>query len=426
VTLTLPKARVFGAASVRSSRAGALRVSGRYLVDDAGPWRPLGATFFWLPWGVVHDPARTEANVIHLAEQGIDFVRILGEVGGESWEDRSIDPRDPGYEAALAGAIDMAAAHGLKVMLTIFGGGTGAPVDLTVDKVLNVIGPRRTALALLELSNEDNWPGTVDDLRRIARRIRAALPDVVLLPHSPDSGELAETAAYLAPDGCNALTMHPERQVGDAGWRVVRQTWGQSFPCPLVAGEPAGMHLGQGEDVNDPIRLACMRAVGLLTGFQAFVLHTGPGVRGGGSWDGRYGRAANFYDLPDLPAAVTALRAVESIVPLDAANWRKTSQHGREPFADNPLPADAIWSDDGETHGVSRQFVAYSGGQIVALILGVNGYSETIAHLGVQGTVHALHTGEVFDISIPAGGRYRFAGDPDANAAYIFVGRFTP
>src|SRR5262249_11369591 len=179
-------------------------------------------------------------------------------------------------------------------------------------KVIDAIGPRLEHILLVEISNEDNFAGSDDEFRLVARRLRAAFPSLVI---STNSDDLARTSRFLAPDGCNAMNLHSDRSVGDLGWRTARQLWGISYPCPLVALEPPGMHLGQGQDVNDPVRLAFIRAVGLLSGFQAFVLHSGPGVRGGGAYDKRYGRATNFYDLADLRDGFAALQAVDAIIP---------------------------------------------------------------------------------------------------------------
>jgi hypothetical protein len=184
-----------------------------------------------------------------------------------------------------------------------------------------------------------------------------------------------------------------------------------------------GVELKQGEDLNDPVRLAFCWAVGLFQGFQCWVLHSGPGVRTGGQYDVNMGRASNFYDIDAvLGAAAAGLLAMQALVPPDAAYWQKTSQRGREPWPDNFLYADAIWSDEGEDHGVSRNYVAYGGGQFCCLTYGVKHYVELIARKPVSGTVVEVRSGTSTPFAIPANGRLRLAGNAEADYGYVLLG----
>ena len=268
-------------------RTGAVVANGTYLQDEQGLFRPLGLTFFSLVWGVRHDFDRYKRNAQWAADHGVHAPRLLGEVGGSSWADRVIDPRLATYEDDLAMALDLNASLGMRTILSIFGGGcvsTQPEVDLTVDKVVNVVGPRLDQVLMLEIANEDNFPGSPDDMKRVARRIRSALPSVVLAPCS--LADLAKTAQFCAADMCNEQNLHQERQPGDLNWRQARQLWdtgSASYGIPCAALEPMGVLLMQGEDLDDPVRLAFCWAVGLFQGFQTWVLHSGPGVRTGGS-----------------------------------------------------------------------------------------------------------------------------------------------
>ncbi len=60
--------------------------------DAAGPFNALGATLFWGAWAYKFDRPRLERNLEVLSAAGIDYVRVLGSVGGASWEDRQTDP----------------------------------------------------------------------------------------------------------------------------------------------------------------------------------------------------------------------------------------------------------------------------------------------------------------------------------------------
>jgi hypothetical protein len=418
---------ILGGGAGLGPRTGAVVAAQKSLEDMQGRLRPLGLTFFSLVWGVRHEYERYRRNAQWAADHGVHAPRMLGEVGGSSWADRVIDPRLETYAGDLAMALDLNAALGMRTILSIFGGGTitdQAGVDLTVEKVIAVCAPRLDQILMLEIANEDNFPGSADDMKRVARRIRSALPSVVLAPCS--LGDLAKTAAFCAPEMCNEQNLHQERQPGDLNWRQARQLWdvgAWSIPCAAL--EPMGVELKQGEDLNDPVRLAFCWAVGLFQGFQTWVLHSGPGVRTGGQYDLNMGRAANFYDIdPVLGPCAAMLLEMQALIPADVAYWVKTSQRGREPWPDNFLYADAIWSDEGEDHGVSRNYVAYGGGQFCCLSYGVKHWAELIAKKALEATFIDLRSGTRTPISIPAGGRVRLAGNAEADAGYVVIGTY--
>jgi hypothetical protein len=407
------------------ARTGAVIANGKYLQDEEGIFRPLGLTFFSEVWGVRHDFNRYKANAEWASDHGVHAPRILGEVGGSSWADRVIDPRLETYKDDLALALDLNASLNMRTILSIFGGGcvtASRDVDLTVDKVIDVIRPRLDLILTLEIANEDNFPGSPEDMTRIARKIRSALPSIVLAPCS--LGDLQKTEQFCGADKCNEQNLHQERQPGDLNWRQARQLWGYNYPIPCAALEPMGVELKQGEDLNDPTRLAFCWAVGMFSGFQTWVLHSGPGVRTGGQYDVNMGRASNFYDIDAILAPCAAkLLEMQTIIPIDVANWVKTSQRGADPWPDNFLYADAIWSD-GPDHGVSRNYVAYGGGQFCCLSYGVRNYAELIARKNITATLFDVRNGTAQPITIPNGGRYRLAGNDAADFGYVLVGTY--
>src|SRR5688500_14301631 len=71
---------------------GAVRLNGRALADASGPINALGTTLFWALWAERHDQKRLDENLAWLAARNVHYLRVLGMVGGKSWEDRVIDP----------------------------------------------------------------------------------------------------------------------------------------------------------------------------------------------------------------------------------------------------------------------------------------------------------------------------------------------
>src|SRR5688572_7888813 len=94
--------------NAKGSRTGHVRAEGRAVADAAGPFNALGATLFWGAWAYKFDRPRLERNLETLRASGIDYVRVLGSVGGTSWEDRLTDPQWPDYDAIIAGMTDLA------------------------------------------------------------------------------------------------------------------------------------------------------------------------------------------------------------------------------------------------------------------------------------------------------------------------------
>lgn len=407
-----------------NKRVGLVRADGRKFVDDTGAFFPLGASLFWALWGWKHDRARTEQNLQLLMEYGFDYIRIFGEVGGSSWADRTIDPRDSDYESLLADLLDtLYNTYGMRAELTVFAGGTSAPVDLVVNKVLNVIRARPHTILSLEAANEafQNFPDH-DLLRSVVRELRSFGG---LVASSSQEAWLATGA--LDNDITNTFTLHTDRGVGDGDWRKVRQPWdAKEFRVPGSNNEPPGPQSSVSM-LTDPLRLVMLRAVGILCGMAGFVLHTGAGVRGGGAADLGTGkdylpRKANIWEYGEqLDTLVSPLRSLDALIPENVPNWTKTRHH----WDDHPLRCDEIWPDPGFDHGVVRAHAAYAGGQFIVMPIGVKHYANLIAKDACRIKVTDPLTGNLVDEqTLTAGEVYQLAGadDPNASAAYIITG----
>ena len=103
--------------SVRA-RTGLVRLAGRAFLDDDGPYLAVGTSLFWALWGYQHDRGRLEQHLTYLAARGVEYIRVFGVIGPR-WPDRVIDPRNRAWDGDLAGLLDLAFNHGLRVELTI-------------------------------------------------------------------------------------------------------------------------------------------------------------------------------------------------------------------------------------------------------------------------------------------------------------------
>lgn len=425
-----PKARRYGTppdggGTGGGTRTGLVRAAGRAHVDDGGTFDPLGASFFWLYWGWKNDRTRTQENARYIAPWA-DHFRVFGEVGGPSWADRVIDPRDADYVERWREILDYLWRQlQVRVMFTVFGGGTGADPDMTVGKVIEALTGRLDAVLCVELCNEGNGIDRATQ-RRLAQRLQREFPGL-LVSTTSDGADIDGQGAYDL-DVASAAETHTERGPGDDGWRQVRQGCEMmGLPKPHGGSEPPGPESSVAE-LWDPLRLASLRRVHLVGGTSRWVLHLGAGIRGGGAADLSRGRKANFreYDeVPGLPATlksiVAALRATDGLLPPECVNWQPMKGH----WPDTRLTADLIWADNPSAdHGCNRVYGSYTGDAFAAVCFGIKRWVDLTARFGPWGRVrvHDVLTGTLLqERALADGEAFRVDGDPQGTSAAVII-----
>jgi hypothetical protein len=88
--------------------------------------------------------------------------------------------------------------------------------------------------------------------------------------------------------------------------------------------EPIGPESSVRQD-DSPSRIAAAYVMTFLAGNASYVLHTGPGIRGGGSADSSPAlrRHAHFDELPSFNPIAAALAAAKQYLPPGLANWTR-------------------------------------------------------------------------------------------------------
>lgn len=301
-----------------------LRWDGRQFVDRDGLGRLLvGTTLFWLAWGVRHDRARITRHLAWLADHGVDAVRALASVGPETWEDRTIDPAWWDYPEVIEEATMLAAAHGIRVIWTLFGGGavTDDPAmrRRVVETVVATTVRHPHAVLYLEVINEGwNQRGwSPADAKAIADELVGRLPDhpvAVTAVDNPPSVWYQGSRATLA-------TWHFDRWTGGEGqmWRPVRQPWEAQYrddvPAGFVNQEPIGPGSSVASD-NDPVRLAMAAVVTWVAGGAVHIVHSGAGIRGKEDVHPTAGRRpANLWEEPALPPTFRLITTIRARLP---------------------------------------------------------------------------------------------------------------
>ncbi len=410
-------------ASALTPRKGSVRADGHAVADAEGPFNALGATLFWGAWGYKFDRPRLERNFGVLRAAGVDYVRVLGSVGGTSWEDRQTDPHWPDYDAIIAGMTDLAYdKYGMRVQWTLFGGApftpAGAAREALVDRFAALARGREHKLFAFEIANEAwqngfDGPEGIKELRRLGARLANRTPVLVALS-APSSGEACATYAGASAD---AITMHYPRGFDKEGAAApLLRPWtsgADDAKCrgqlpPLVFNnEPIGPESSVQQD-DSASRIAAGYVMTFLAGNASYVLHAGPGIRGGGKADvnGPVARHANYDELPSFKAIATALIAAKQYLPGGVANWTR-----HEPDATAaPL------------HGFRGLYSASSGAAFVAVALGVQKDATVRARRRASLELRDMATGRILKrLTVTAGESIALAGATEI----VIIGRST-
>jgi hypothetical protein len=401
---------------------GQVHASGRAVADARGPFTALGATLFWGAWGYKFDRPRLERALSALAEADVDYVRVLGSVGGETWQDRQTDPRWEDYDETIAGLTDLAyGQYGIRVQWTLFG---GAPFTESsesrrrlVDRFVRMVRGREHKVFALEIANEA-WQNGFEgrdgraELRSLAKRLDDQTNVIVSLS-APAAGAACETYAGASAD---AITMHYERGFAEEGpTRALRRPWTfpraydaacrGKLPSLVFNNEPIGPESSVRED-DDPGRIAAGFVMTFLAGNAAYVLHTGPGIRGGGKFS-KLERSDHFDELPSFDPIVEGLRAAKTYLPEGLPNWNR-----HEPGSPTaPLT------------GSKSLYLASSGGSFVGLLVGNNRRPVTLrARTAGALTVRRAATGRVVKrLDLNAGETFRLPVDEPT----VLIGKAT-
>jgi hypothetical protein len=381
-------------------REGRVTLAGRALADEGGPFLGLGVTLFWALWGEAHDPDRLDANLSWLAARGVDYVRILGMVGGESWSDRRIDPSADEYWPTVDRFLERLARHRLRAQVTLFAeADTMMPPRADraafVDRWAARLEQEPSRFVLVEVANEHYQNGLPEpaELRALGARL-GERTDVLVALSAPSRG--AACAVY-AGSAADVATIHYSRDVGDGNpWLAVAEPW--SYPADYdgrcrgrlpvaVNNEPIGPASSVAEDA-DPLRLVLSYVTTFLAQNAAYVLHVGAGIRGGGERDRARGRLANLFDVTGLDETLEGIRAAKGYLPLDLPNWTRVDAR------DDRFPLEGLRAgvDRDDLH---RAYAALSGDRFVLVVLGLNRSIEVTSRVDVDLQVIEPDSGRV-------------------------------
>ena len=421
-----------------------VRVNGKSLRDNSGPFLGLGASYFQALRRAKYDRPRLTNDLALLASKGFNYVRILSMV---NWNGLEIAPVSfvnsagipvaawPDYAQQFRDMLDIIAAHGLRAEVTIFADAQYVmPSRSTrlahLNLILAGIAGREHKIVHLEVANEawqNGFPGStgVTDLREFAQYLADRTSVPVAITSNDDLSNSGITALYSG-SAADLATIHFTRDIGtvEGGWLPVRECYrAANLPGvpPVTSNEP----IGPGSSViseNDPIKLCAAAVFAYIANLPAYVYHTRAGVYGYVNCCPPSGGEARFENM----AGIDAFRFIRAILPTDLSSWvRNDGLEASAPFtvfcngqANTYWPTVAT-----PTSGCDRNIGSAKGKEFVCFPMGILGGGVTLqARRPLKFQVFNPLTGVVVsNVTMNAGNPITL---PQGPGAYILKGSF--
>lgn len=278
-----------------------VRLSGRSLCDQTGPFLGLGASYFQALRHAKYDRARLDRNLALLATNGFNYVRVLSMVNWEGLEiapvaftNRAVHRVEawPDYWQHFRDLLDSAAGHGLRAEVTIFADAQYVMPDRAarrthLDRLLANIAGHEHQLLHLEVANEawqNGFPGAqgVADLRAFAQYLAERTEVLVAITSNDDTSDQGIISLYQG-SAADLATVHFSRdtRTSEGGWLPVRDCY-RAGRLPGVPPASSNEPIGPGSSVaseSDPIKLCSAAAFAWIANLPAYVFHSSA-VRG--------------------------------------------------------------------------------------------------------------------------------------------------
>jgi hypothetical protein len=417
-----------------ASQTNVVRLSGKSLCDDVGPFLGLGVSYFQALRHAKVDRERLNRNLALFAAKGFNYVRVLSMV---SWDGLEIAPVTftnragrvvaacPEYWQQFRDLLDLAAQHGLRAEVTIFADAqyvmpSKATRQAHLDGIMANIAGRESQLMHLEVANEawqNGFPGAqgIADLRAFAQYLTDRTSALVAITSNDDTSDQGIIALH-GGSAADLATVHFSRdtRTPEGGWLPVRDAY-RAGNLPGVPPVSSNEPIGPGSSVsseNDPIKLCAAAVFAYLANLPAYVFHSSAGV---------YARV-RFEDTP----GIDAFQFVRRLLPPDLASW--TRHDGLEASSPFTVYCDGqpnrYWPDvTGASNGCHRNIGALRGNKFVSFPMGILSGGVTLeARRAVQVQVIQPLTGAtVSNLTLNAGERFTLAQGP---GAYILKGTY--
>ncbi|HKX60961.1 MAG TPA: Ig-like domain-containing protein [Verrucomicrobiae bacterium] len=427
-----------------SAGANLVRVNGKSLRDNTGPFLGLGASYFQALRRAKFDRPRLTNDLAVLAARGFNYVRILSMV---NWDGLEIAPVSfvnsagnavtgwTDYAQQFRDMLDIIAAHGLRAEVTVFADAQYVMPSKTtrrahLDLILAGIAGREHKVVHLEVANEawqNGFPGStgISDLREFAQYLADRTSVPVAITSNDDLSDAGITSLNVG-SAADLATVHFSRDVGtiEGGWLPVRECYrAGNLPGvpPVTSNEP----IGPGSSVsseNDPIKLCSAAIFAYIANLPAYVYHTRAGVSGWANCCPPSGAEARFENM----AGINAYRFLRGILPGDLASWvRNDGLEASAPFTVfcNGQPNQYWPTIASPTSGCDRNIGSAKGREFVCFPMGILGGGVTLqARRAMKFQVFNPLTGAVVsNVTMNVGNSITL---PQGPGAYVLKGSF--
>lgn len=421
-----------------------VRLAGKSLCDDNGPFLGLGVSYFQALRKAKHDRARLSSDLALFAANGFNYVRILSMV---NWDGLEIAPVSftnsaghpvegwPDYWQQFRDLLDLVAENGLRAEVTIFADAqyvmpAKSDRQAHLDGILANIAGREHKILHLEVANEawqNGFPGAqgAADLREFTQYLADRTSVPVAITSNDDTSD-AGIAALYAGSAADLATVHFSRDTGtiEGGWLPVRDCY-RAGNLPGVPPVSSNEPIGPGSSVSsesDPIKLCSAAVFAYIANLPAYVYHSRAGVYGYAKCCPPSGGEDRFENTP----GINAYRHIRKLMPGDLAGWVRND--GLEPSAPFTVfcngQADRYWPDvSNSTDGCLRNIGSVKGGQFVCFPMGIRAGGVTLqARRAVRFQVFNPLTGEaVLGATLDGGNQVTL---PQGPGAWILKGSF--
>lgn len=424
--------------------ANLVRVNGKSLRDNSGPFLGLGASYFQALRRTKYDRARLTNDLALLASKGFIYVRVLSMV---NWDGLEIAPVSfvnsaghsvtgwPDYAQQFRDMLDIIAAHGLRAEVTVFADAQyvmpgKATRQAHLDLVLANIAGREHKILHLEVANEawqNGFPGStgVSDLREFAQYLADRTSVPVAITSNDDTSDAGIISLYRG-SAADLATVHFSRDIGtiEGGWLPVRDCYragNLTGVPPVTSNEP----IGSGSSVsseNDPVKLCAAAVFAWIANLPAYVYHSRAGVSGYMNCCPPSGGEVRFQDT----AGISAYQYLRAILPADLASWiRNDGLEAGAPFTVFCNgQANQYWPNVASpTSGCDRNIGSAKGREFVCFPMGILSGGVTLqARRPVRFQVFNPLTGAVVsNVTMNTGNSVTL---PQGPGAYILKGSF--
>jgi len=424
--------------------ANIVRLAGKSLCDNEGPFLGLGASYFQALRRAKFDRTRLNSDLALLAEKGFNYVRILSMV---NWDGLEIAPVSftnsagnpvqgwPDYWQQFRDLLDLVAQHNLRTEVTVFADAqyvmpSKSARQAHLDGILANIAGREHKIIHLEVANEawqNGFPGAqgAADLREFTQYLADRTSVPVAITSNDDTSDAGIAALYTG-SAADLATVHFSRDIRtiEGGWLPVRDCYRVgNLPGvpPVSSNEP----IGPGSSVSsesDPIKLCAAAVFAYIANLPAYVYHSRAGVYGYVNSRPPLGGEVRFENT----AGINAYQHLRQLLPPDLASWvRNDGLESSAPFTVFCNgQANRYWPDvSSPTNGCIRNIGSIKGRQFVCFPMGILGGGVTLqARRPVRFQVFNPLTGEVVsNLTLNVGSQVTL---PQGPGAWILKGSF--